>query len=68
MMAGNSTGTEPDAEKERRRYKRMFDEEAIAELAAGTKFDESQERAAMEWIAKIKNCELRSETDNLRQF
>ena len=67
-MAGNSKGTEPDAEKKRRRYKRMFDEEAIAELAAGTKFDESQGKAAMEWIDKIKNRELVSETDNYDNF
>ena len=61
-------GNKFDVEKKRKGYKRMFVQNAITKLIADTKFDESQERAAMEWITKIKAGALKSETDNYDNF
>ena len=61
-------GNKSNVEKKRKGYKRMFVQNAITKLVADTTFDESQERAAMEWITKIKTGALKSETDNYDNF
>ena len=60
--------TNPAIKTKRKQHKRMFVQKAIAKLAVDTEFDESQEQAAMEWVVKIKNGALRSETDNYDNF